>query len=376
MAGALERRAWTTTSLGQLYANLFVLLVGAPATGKSVSIDMAHEMWTDTGELSVAPSRITRAAFIEKLAERSRTLVLSPSEMVRYHALQVPSAEFGILVPQHDLEWLNTLNELFDARKVFDAHLKGDGKTIIEGPYVNLIAGTQPKYLSQLLPEAAFGMGFTSRLIMVYSAEKNQDYSVFDSPPRDHEMQKALLEDLKSITQIYGEFFWTDGAKEFFEEQNRENFPPVPDHSKLFHYRGRRYVNVLKLSMAFSLSESSDLIVHPRHVREAIDTLQSAERVMPGIFTEMAYTNYDEPINSVFFEVQKRWMKTNRSPVPESFITSCMTQRVPSNLVLFNIELMIRNSMLIEVIAPQKALQGKIRFFRPGSPEDMEISNQ
>ena len=71
-----------------------------------------------------------------------------------------------------------------------------------------MLAGTQPDYLNSFLPPEAWGMGFTSRLIMIYADS---------APPADlfsfNSIQSSdLVVKLRRIFELKGEFQWSKQA--------------------------------------------------------------------------------------------------------------------------------------------------------------------
>ena len=50
VAGAMERRVWTRTKAGEVFPNLYTLLVAPPGVGKQI-IDIIGMLWMQTKEL-------------------------------------------------------------------------------------------------------------------------------------------------------------------------------------------------------------------------------------------------------------------------------------------------------------------------------------
>ena len=175
VAGALERRVWVRTNSGVLFPNMFIVLVGPPGTGKDPAIDPVRNLWASAGKLSLAPASVTHKGLMDALAsDKAMRTFENPANGTHevYHSLLLTAPELGVILPGHDLGYLSMLNELYQCKGVFEEQIRGREEVLrIDGPHLHITAGTQPKYLFELLPEAAFGMGFTARLIMVYHGE-------------------------------------------------------------------------------------------------------------------------------------------------------------------------------------------------------------
>ena len=115
VAGALERRCWTFSGRALLYPNMYILLVAPPGVGKSQAISETFNFWNALGSLNIAHSSLTKAALIDQLATKTNNIEVTGhlgKEMYIYHALCAAISELGVMLPKHDLEFLNTLNAL------------------------------------------------------------------------------------------------------------------------------------------------------------------------------------------------------------------------------------------------------------------------
>lgn len=366
VGGALERRCGIRTARGLLYPNTFVMLVGPPAAGKSVVIDEARSYWTNTAKLFLAPSAITRAGMIDILEESRKTLMTPDGPMV-YHPMLVASSEFGNLVPAYENDWINQLNELYDCGAIFRARTRSLGEKVIEGPYMHIVAGTQPQYLRVLLPEEAFGMGFFSRFILVYAPQAAKT-SIFNAPEKNKDQKAKLHQDLMRIVTLTGEFKLEEDAKEYYEQQYIDDFPPKPEHPKLQHYCGRRLVHVLKIAMALSASESDDLVITKSHIRSALAMLHDAEQFMPQIFKEMATHGFADTNMEVHQYAQELYIKAQQ-PIPQSKLVYFLQGKVPNIQVLPTLETMVKAGMFKKV--QTKFGSSMVDGYIPTDPKDL-----
>lgn len=362
VAGAMERKCYMTTSSGQVFPNLFVLLVAPPGVGKSQVIGRVRDLWAATGKLKLAPQSVTRAALEDSLSEA--TQVISNTGSI-YHSLQVAAPEFGTFVKAHDLEFLNTLNDLYDCNDYVDFRTRGRGEERIDKPQISIIAGTQPHYLAEVLPSTAFGMGFTSRLIMVFAAEKVK-VSIFGHKHQANTSRKHLVNELADIASTYGEFLWEESAQQALEDWYDRDLEPEPDHPKLQSYKSRRLINILKLSMAASMAESRELVVRKHHLDEAAETLLGAEAEMPEIFRDMQSSGHSDVINETWNYVRAKYMRNEKKPVRENEIHAFLQQRVPAYQISSVIDSMIKSGWIETVVSGPEGM----RKFKPKVGEE------
>ena len=131
------------------------------------------ELLSKTGLFNMAPMSMTHKGLIDHLAsDQCSKQFINNGIYEVYHSIMIAVPELGVLVPGHDLAFLSTLNELYNCGKIYEERTRMKGEPLrIEYPHIHILSGTQPKFLGELFPEAAYGMGFTSRIIMVYAGE-------------------------------------------------------------------------------------------------------------------------------------------------------------------------------------------------------------
>jgi len=362
IAGALERRVWVRTNAAELYPNLFLVLVSPPGVGKDFAINPIVDLWSATGLFSIAPISMTHKGLIDELAdEKSHKQFIQNGQWINYHSLLAAVPELGVIIHGHDLAFMSALNELFNCRKLFEERIRSRDETLrIERPHLHIVTGTQPNFLGEILPEAAYGMGFTSRIIMVYAGEAVR-VSLFTMEKPKDELKRKLITDLKTIGRLYGQFTLTAEAGGAIEDWHMHGCrTSQPTHSKLIHYNTRRIMHILKLCMVFSSSRDNAMEITMEDFQNSLDLLLEAEELMPQIFKEMAAGGQINEIEEAFHLVARLG---KGGPVPEHKLVQFLAARVPANQISFIIETMIR-SRIIKPAGKLNLPEGD-RFFLP-----------
>lgn len=218
---------------------------------------------------------------------------------------------------------------------------------------MNIIGGTQPGFLSELMPETAWSMGFASRLLMIYSATpvkvnlENLGDSFLDQEARKIYEQKkeTLKKDLSTITTLHGAITWSEEAAAGLKAWYKADLAPVPTHSRMQHYNTRRLLNIFKLSMVSSISRSSDLVISSEDLTRAQDWLLEAEEKMPDIFRDMAGKS-DKQVVDDLHDYMWRAYARDRKPIHESRLIAFLQSKVPTEKVLRIIELCERAGII------------------------------
>jgi hypothetical protein len=255
-------------------------------------------------------------------------------------------------MPVYDQTLMANLTQFWDNEQ-FDERKRGGGiKYSIPNPQINLIGGCTPGFLRDFLPTGAWGKGFMSRVVMVYSGEqiKKQIFDEQDEIIDDEQRNgfRALLEDLKTMLVLAGKMTVSTEARLLVQAWEDTGGKPTPNHSKLIHYTGRRTVQLIKLMMISSVSRSNEMRIEKEDYQSAIGWLLEAEAVMPEIFKDISSGSTDsDAIEETYSFVYKQSM-TSGGAVPEHSVYFFLQQRVPAHSVSRIIELMTKSNMLVK----------------------------
>ena len=317
------------------------------------AINPVEQLWyANAQKFHVAPNNVTKASLIDSLMKADRKLLAPDKSLIEYHTMLIAASEFGVLVPSHDLEFLSVLNYVYDNPKSYREERRTMARSIdICNPQLVILAATQPGYLAATLPEEAWSMGTTSRLIMVYSGT-GKHVPLFGKGENRQEEFKALAESLGAMSERVGAFQWDEDAAKEIERWYLGGCDPVPEHSKLTHYNGRRILHILKLCMISAMSRSPKLRITLLDLTRAKDWLLAAEATMPDIFKEMVSKSDGQVIQEMHFFMWQIWVK-DKKPVHESRIINFLSQRVPSEKIHRVIEIAERSNVISRMAGTQ-----------------------
>lgn len=352
----MSRKIWVHTYGKDFYPNLYIFLVGPPASGKTVPIDIIREdIWKKLPEYFVAPKSITAAALTDTLVE-SKHKILRPTASppyIEFNSLAIFSPELGTFMSAYDNELMQRLQDLYDCTSYEERRRGKDLKVVIPNVQLNILAGCTPSFLNELLPQGAWDQGFISRTIMIFAGEGIIG-DLFFTPPTSGALHDALVQDLKTISSLYGKMEWEPEAATRMQAWNKAGGPPAPDHIRLTHYNSRRTGHLLKLCMVASVSRANDLLITVNDFELALAWLTEAEILMPEIFKAMKGATTDgSAIDEAWYFCWSVWTKEKRA-VPEFRLVQFLQQRVPNYSVMNIIELMQRSNMIRAITADKR----------------------
>jgi len=203
IAGALQRRCWIVSAGRMLFPNMFILLVGPPGVGKSDAITTTRSIWTQFMNLPVAPQSLTGKGIVDEMAAaKNQQTVTIDGESYHFHSLLIPAPELGTLIQEYDITQVSMFNELFDCNESYMERTRGGGPLEVPRPHINMLLGTQPKFMSHVFPDTAFGMGLTSRIIMVFDDAQGHKLDIFGEAENTADQFNRLVEYFKPLASM------------------------------------------------------------------------------------------------------------------------------------------------------------------------------
>lgn len=350
IAAALERRVWARTGKYRTFANLYIMLVGAPGIGKQI-IDEARYLWagaprpgTNKPAFHLSSDSCTRASLIDELLKAKQTILPPEGTAVNYHSLMLMQEEIRVLLPMYDREFISRLDKLYNAPDdppYRETRRTGPVREVsIEKPILNVLLGAQPAYLADTFPENAWATGSGRRLIMIYAAE-SPITSVFDDPGDIQSVRDSLRHQLSIISELYGQTLWDGEAAELLREwdmdwqqyikgDSQESRWPIPSHSRLVHYCRSRTMFVIKLAICAAVASRCELVIRRCDIERALGWLLTAEELMPDIFREMRGQSDREVLEELHRFALTEWARNKRQPVKTPQLLNFLSYRVPS----------------------------------------------
>lgn len=360
VAGALERRVWTIVGYQggeerQTFPNLYVFLVGAPGVGKYI-INNVQEFWRDVLEpgtnkkaLHVADSNMTKASMVDSLAESTRSFLPPSGSPYEYNSLLVAAEEFGVFLPAYDTNFIAVLNAIYNASAVYSERRRhGPVREVtIKNPLLNILGGVQPIWMKTVFPPEAWGMGLLSRVIMIYASSGEPSDPFAEGSHRPVE-RLLLKQNLAKLSCLYGKLDWEPDARVAITSWHMGGGKPIPNHTRLEHYRRRRTLHAIKLAMISSVSRNNAVSrIAAVDVARAIEWLTEAEHVMPDIFRSMVGQSDHEIIEELYHYAMELYKMSKEKPIKERQLIAFLMQRVPSEKISTILAMADRAEMIV-----------------------------
>jgi hypothetical protein len=322
VSSALGRRCWLPFGHINVLPNMYMLLIGTPASRKSTALSMARrslkastkvrfasgdsggqrqglalDMMGKEGDedrrLELAVERATKQGGLMSLSDLE-SMDLGPAtgddmvdepHMLDAHHIVVAASEFSRFIGQNNLSLLDFLVERYDGEDY--GYRTRQTEITLKNTLMNILAATTPVSLNTALPPAAGGQGILSRFILVYGARKYREIPTPIAPDVDIVRRvEGVLHDVYR----YGNGPFTESPEAYKLREDLYSYRlPITD-SRFAFYAERRYMHVIKFAMALAATrcsfEKPELVIQVDDYQEAHRILRAMEVGMPDALGE------------------------------------------------------------------------------------------
>jgi len=317
---ALQRKVYLKWGFNTVYPNLYVVFIGPSACGKGLAMRLAKDLLKEIPSVFLASESITREALIQDIKASNNNYDDPSDGFTKSHSsLGVFSEELAVFLGQQNVKFIADLTDWFDCKDSWEYRTKGSGTDSINCVCLSLLGASAPDWLRSILPQEAFGGGFTSRIIFVVEEGKRQRIADPTIPEETLAMREFLIEDLEKINLLAGKMLFHPDTMKVYTEwyDNADKNLPIKDPS-FSGYCERRAIHLLKLSMICSASRSDEKIIEPRDFERALALLSAVEPKMPRAFMGLGKARYGE-MTSVVLEYLSKVKTASTADILEKF---------------------------------------------------------
>jgi hypothetical protein len=264
---------------------MFTVLVGRAGIGKGMAMSPATTILEEAGCANILSDRLTMEYILEKLSKgfpHSSPTAGGGLHLGLDSSAIIISPELSILITA-SLATLPVLCDLWDARdRDFSYGTRHKGEYKIKSPCVSILGASTPQWLVSSIPQSAIGGGFTRRVNFVYGKERSQR---LPWPATNHsDLRAKLVEDMRSISTITGEYQFTEEAKPIFEKLYDESEPDDYDDEATTSYKTSKWAHATKLAMVLAAARGESLLIDKDIMEEAAQRVDEVSKDVPMVF--------------------------------------------------------------------------------------------
>jgi hypothetical protein len=288
LAGALRRRVWAKWGHDKIYPNLYVMLVGPAGSRKTRAINFARK-FANGIDIPVSAESTSREGLIWHMMQNGQLQEMN-GDLLQTSPLLVAASEFASLYRTSKESLMEFLNDIYDTEQYDDKPWTYETRgrpepDVIVRPYMTLLSGATPSWIAETLGPGYIDQGLSARTITVYSGGPRFYKAKPNITPEMWLMHGYLLEDLKHISTLHGEFEVTEEAWDWFVYWYTEIYPKQRVDYRLSTYLTRKPLHLWKTAQLISIAETDNLTLNGDHFRTALEQLENTEPFMSRAFT-------------------------------------------------------------------------------------------
>jgi hypothetical protein len=276
VAALAADRITITRIIGQpMYLNLYTMIVGPSATGKSLAFNRIFQLAKRFPQATNSHSgRITAEALLDSLTENHRLF------------LGMPELSDGMRTGDLASRLIKLLTDMYSgSSRDFDERTRAQGmQKTVRNPCITYLCSTTLAWLYASIPAEELTSGFLGRFAPVFIS-KREDRLFKPIYPEDQETAGILIRaGLLKISKAKGEIPCTQAAENLAESWYYERPEPTSEGLASAHYRERELLYKLAGISAlceYALTANTPLVIQRRNMdfaRQTVEYLQQAHQ--------------------------------------------------------------------------------------------------
>ena len=275
LSSLLGRKVYMEKGFYKLYPNLFTVLVaGSARCRKTTAIEIATGLTSHVDGVrqingKISAEKLLHEHFVDNNTAQQPTLIKADE-----------LSTFLTRDSQGD-KLIDILTKMFDCPEAFTYNTVAHGKKVIREPYITVLAGTTPETLDKVLPDAAIGGGFASRILFVYQAETEKPRRDFQQATEEYvKIKTELSRQATHIALLAGPMVLKPDARDYYDTWYKAIEGAVDN--RLDGFVARKHDHVLRVSMIMCAERIPEkLEIDITDIHAAIQAVETVEHFMP-----------------------------------------------------------------------------------------------
>lgn len=266
VSGVIRNNVWLDRFFYMLYPNVYILLVAKSGLRKGVPVNLAKTLVTRSEANRVISGRSSVQAIVLDLSQAFTKESGGPP--ITKATAFISSGELSTAFVR-DPDALTIMTDLYDGQynEKWVNTLKGSGKEVLEDVCVSLLGALNPTHFNDLITAKEVTGGFLARCTVVQASKRARKNPLTRAPEEKLDID-PIVDRLKIISTLKGEFTWTKEGMElyekWYEEFNPENYED--DTGSL----NRVTDTILKVAMLIALARRGETVLLANDINEAI----------------------------------------------------------------------------------------------------------
>jgi hypothetical protein len=275
----------------EIHANIYACLVGEQGGRKSTPKDFARDIICQNfPDIPIGASVQSREDIIRFMAseESARSFTSEAGDPTEYHPYIFYINELKNFLSVNPGAMIEFLTDIYD-RAYFDSRTIKRNAELVPNPSIVILACETPEWIIDRLKLRIISGGFSRRMLYIYEIEtgEHEDIRIIPRPFISNESRAArcrVVEHLRSIESLVGEFKWTRAATALFDTWYTKNRLTREADPIMRGYLRTKDTQLLKVCMLLAASRPHPkLTLTSELLCEGITLLDSNEINLPKL---------------------------------------------------------------------------------------------
>ena len=317
IAGAAQRKILMRTAYFDIHTNMYVVLASPPGRGKKTSALRTAK--SILREVEPKVNFVSESGSFEGLVG-AFTRISNPT----HQSMTLYSMELGSIMATNAAGMVDFLTDIYDGNPDWERQTVKHDLQKIKYPWLNIMTGTTPKWLSEKLGLIALEGGLIARTILAYSDELILQNPFPKETPEMQAIKKALIHDLSIIAHLEGQFDFAGGeegeAYQWYDKwyRDKSRYPAFPD-TRTSGYYDRKHIHLLKVAMLLSLSYKDELVLELEDLTRALKFLDSSEAGMRLALNAVGRNERSTETNQILAQLRSKRSISYRDLLVENY---------------------------------------------------------
>ena len=316
LSAVVRKNVYLNRYFYKLYPNIYTLFVARSGLRKGSPVTLTRTL---VEEVKCTRIVLGRSSMPQVIKDLSKAYSTEEGRVIKEAHGFIVSGEIAAFFVK-DPDALTILTDLYDTHayeKEWRNSLKGTGIDVLKSPCITMLGATNEDHFSDAIPPNAVGGGFIARTFLIFE-DKRRGVNPLLSPPSNLTPIKDLAEYLHEVAKCSGEFRLSSPAEHMYDKWYRSF--ATQDHNDPTGSLERVHDGILKVSMLLSLAEDLDMVVHQRHLEQAMEVCLKCTGGMRQVTMGQGKSTLAYATRLVLQELIRRPdHKTERSKVLQKF---------------------------------------------------------
>jgi len=285
LAALTNGRVWIKMGRYDIFPNLYIVLLGPPANGKTSAMRRAEKVIRQFEDIPVSAQSETPEGLVRFMREGCVQAFQLGNDTIPHTPITCFLPELSNFFSKDAAGMVDVLTGIWDcAGENFHRRTKGSGEDMLPRPSVNLLGCTTQDWITNYMKADIVGGGFSRRVIYVNELMTDDSKRVPwpETTPEQHKSFENCVAYGQVLRTVVGEMQYAEGARAWWDKWYCTR--PISRESDVRGFHKSKPAILLKVATLVALSERPELRVTIEDFELALALLDKTEVNLHKVF--------------------------------------------------------------------------------------------